>query len=386
MPRCYSASMSSTSGTPRLGMTPGSMLLHIGVHKTGTTAVQTALANSREVLGTWDVRYPGRSMAHRDVASSVMGRPLGWRTDGARPPDPALWNRTVKQAHEYAGTTVISSEFFAESADDVVRRIADDVTTERLQVVVTLRNLGRILPSAWQQNLKSGFETPYLPWLQRMLFQDDEATRNTIFWRRHRHDHLVERWAGIVGADRVTVVVVDDRQREGIFHNFEDLLGLPRDTLYDRRGEVSNRSMTLAEAAFLRRLNVAVGGSEGWRAYPNRVQAAMIKALVEGRAPDPDEARLQTPQWAMDRAAEIAGEMVTRIEASGVRVVGDPAVLRELMTGPQDATDDAAELPVDGAIAAMLGALQGSQPSGRTTRPVPSWARRARSWVGGSRA
>jgi hypothetical protein len=363
------------------------MLLHIGVHKTGTTAVQTALANSRDILGTWAVRYPGEAMAHRAIASSVMGRPLGWRTDGPRPPRDGLWESTVAEAHSFRGTTVISSEFLAESPDHVVRRIADDVGRDRLEVVVTLRNLGRILPSAWQQNLKSGFDAAYLPWLRRMLFQEDEATRNTIFWRRHRHDILVERWAEIVGTERVTVVVVDDRVREGIFHNFEDLLGLPRDTLYDRRGEVSNRSMTLAEAAFLRRLNLAVGGAEGWRAYPNRVHARMVRGLVEGRAPDPDEARVQTPQWAMDRVAEIADEMVTRIQASGVRVVGDPAVLREPLSGPSEATDDAAELPVDAAIAALLGALQGSQVPSPPPAPAaaPGWARRARTWVGGRR-
>jgi len=358
----------------------GSMLLHIGVHKTGTTAVQTSLANSRDILGTWKVRYPGRLMAHREVASSVMGRPLGWRTDGAKPPKSGLWEQTVAEARSFGGITVISSEFFAESADDVVERIVRDVGVENLHVVITLRNLGRILPSAWQQNLKSGFETPYLAWVRRMLFADDEATRNTIFWRRHRHDVLVERWVEAVGPERVTVVVVDDRVREGIFHHFEDLLGLPRDTLYDRRGEVSNRSMTLAEAAFLRRLNVAVGGAAGWRAYPNRVQAFMVKQLVEGRKPEPDELRLATPQWALDRAAEIADEMVTRIEATGARILGDPEVLRERLTGPEETSDDSVDLPVDAAISALMGALEGSrgaEGSGAHPRAV---ARRARSW------
>lgn len=355
------------------------MVLHIGVHKTGTTAVQTALANSRDILGTWNVRYPGRLMAHREVASSVMERPLGWRTDGAKPPKSGLWSQTVAEAHDFRGTTVISSEFFAESSVEVVDRIVGDVGADRLEVVVTLRNLGRILPSAWQQNLKSGFETPYLPWIRRMLFQDDDATRNTIFWRRHRHDELVERWVAAVGAERVTVVVVDDRVREGIFHHFEDLLDLPRDTLFDRRGEVSNRSMTLAEAAFLRRLNVAVGGAAGWRAYPNRVQALMVKGLVEGRSPLPDEARLSTPQWALDRAAEIADEMVTRIEATGVRILGDPAVLRERMTGPEETTDDSVDLPVDAAISALMGALDASREEAAAPGPR-AVAQRARDW------
>ncbi len=364
-----------------LDLPAGSMLLHIGVHKTGTTAVQTALANCRDILGTWDVRYPGRLMAHREIASSVMGRPLGWRTDGAKPPKPGLWEQTVSDAHAYGGATVISSEFFAESPDDVVERIVRDVGADRLQVVVTLRNLGKLLPSAWQQNLKSGFETPYLAWVRRMLFQDDEATRNTIFWRRHRHDLLVERWVAAVGADRVTVVVVDDRDRPGIFHRFEDLLGLPRDTLYNRRGEVSNRSMTLAEAAFLRRLNVAVGGAAGWRAYPNRVQAFMVKGLVEGRTPKADEPRLATPQWALDRAAEIAGDMVDRIEDSGARIVGDPQVLRERLTGPDEAVDDSVDLPADAAIAAMLGALEATEQAEQRAAHPRAVARRARSWL-----
>lgn len=364
-----------------LDLPAGSMLLHIGVHKTGTTAVQTALANSRDVLGTWGVRYPGRLMAHREIASSVMDRPLGFRTDGAKPPKAGLWDQTVADARAHAGATVISSEFFAESPQDVVERIVGDVGVERLQVVITLRNLGKLLPSAWQQNLKSGFETPYLPWIRRMLFEDDEATRSTIFWRRHRHDVLVERWVEAVGPDRVTVVVVDDRDRPGIFHRFEDLLGLPRDTLYDRRGEVSNRSMTLAEAAFLRRLNVAVGGAAGWRAYPNRVQALMVKGLVEGRSPEKGEARLATPQWALDRAAEIAEEMVTRIEATGARIVGDPGVLRERLVGPEDSVDDSADLPVDAAISAMLGALEATQQGGRGAAHPSTLARRARSWL-----
>ncbi len=370
-----------TGGPTSSASGSGSMLLHIGVHKTGTTAVQTALANSRDILDTWQVRYPGRLMAHREVASSVMGRPLGWRTDGAKPPKEGLWGRTVAEARAYRGTTVISSEFFAESPEDVVGRIVADVGPDRLQVVITLRNLGRILPSAWQQNLKSGFETAYLPWIRRMLFTDDEATRNTIFWRRHRHDELVERWVAAAGADHVTVVVVDDRVREGIFHHFEDLLDLPRNTLYDRRGEVSNRSMTLAEAAFLRRLNVAVGGAAGWRAYPNRVQAQMVKHLVEGRAPGPDEARLATPQWALDRAAEIADEMVTRIEATGARILGDPGVLRERMTGPEEAVDDSAEMPTDAAISALLGALDATR-SGEAGGPeAGGLTRRARRWL-----
>jgi hypothetical protein len=105
----------------------------------------------------------------------------------------------------------------------------------------------------------------------------------------------------------------------------------------------------------------------------------MVKGLVEGRAPLPDEARLSTPQWALDRAAEIAGEMVTRIEATGVRILGDPGVLRERLTGPEESVDDAVDLPVDAAISALMGALDAAREEAAAPGPR-AVAQRARAW------
>ena len=103
------------------GLVPGGMLLHIGVHKTGTTAIQAALANSRPILGQWKVRYPGRHQAHRRVAASAMGRSLGWRTDGREEPDGKLWGTFVKEAAAFDGVTVLSSEFLSASPTSVAR-------------------------------------------------------------------------------------------------------------------------------------------------------------------------------------------------------------------------------------------------------------------------
>lgn len=349
-----------------------SIVLHIGVHKTGTTAIQTALARSRDLLLEHGIRYPGTGMAHRNIASSALGRPIGWRTDGARKPDPRLWARTVREARSWPRRTLISSEFLAEADDQTTQRIVDDVGADRLEVIITLRNFARILPSAWQQNLKSGFQTPYEDWVRRMLFDVDEATAGTIFWRRHRHDLLVNRWAKMASPERVTVVVVDESDRLGIFSSFEGLLGLPAGTLAQHSGAVTNRSLTLAEAEFLRRLNLAVGGAPGWAAYRDSVHDGMEKGLVEGRIPPGDEQRLQTPQWALDRAADFAGEFADAIEQSGVGVVGDLAVLRAHVTGPAEGPPPVDQLPIDAAIAAVLGAMAAGSKAGR----LPSWTNR----------
>ena len=340
------------------------MVLHIGVHKTGTTAIQAALANSRSVLDTWGVQYRGDGQAHRLIASSAMGRGLGWRVAGAAPPDPRAWTEFVREAHAYTGITVCSSEFFAESSTETAQQIVDQIGADRVHVIVTLRNFARILPSAWQQILKSGYETAYIPWLTHVLTATELEPKAESFWIRQSHDVVVSRWSQIAGPEHMTVVVVDDADRDGIYRNFEHLLGLPDDTLLKHRDPAPNRSMTLAEAELLRQINIALGGGKGWRPYTDQVHDGLIKAMIERRVPAADEARMQTPQWALDRAAEIARTYVDAIKASGVHVVGDLNVLAEHLKGPESVDQTPpTSIPISAAMTAMLGALDGSRPA-----------------------
>lgn len=362
--------MASSAVQTPLGLAPGGMALHIGVHKTGTTAIQAAFANSRPALGQWHLRYPGTQQAHRLVASSAMNRRLGWRVGGSPAPDPELWQRFVTEAHAFNGVTVCSSEFFAEASDDVAQGIVERVGADRLHVILTLRNLGRILPSAWQQILKSGYETAYEPWLRQIFAATVVEPKPQTFWNRHRHDQVVTRWANLVGKDHMTVVVVDDGQPDEIYSNFERLLNLPLTTLSNNRLDSPNRSMTLAEAEFLRKLNVAVGGGAGWKPYGNQVHDALIKGMIETRTPGQHEARMQTPQWALDRAAELGATYVEVIRASGVNVVGDLNLLSHRLQGPDDIDPaGSSEMPIEAAITALLSALD---VAGRKPEPTQS--------------
>ena len=361
------------------GLPPGSFLLHIGVHKTGTTAIQAALANARPVLDSYGVKYPGSRQAHRAVASSAMNRRLGWRTGGAPAPDEAAWINFVRDAQQFTGVTVCSSEFFAESDDETAKSIVSAIGIERIHVVITLRNLGKILPSAWQQLLKSGYEIDYASWLDNAFNAQEPQlhAKSRNFWVRHRHDIVVRRWAELVGAERVTVVVVDDSDRGGIYSAFEHLLGMPAGDLAAYRDESNNRSMTVPEAEFLRALNIAVGGGKGWGPYSNKQHDSLIKAITEGRAAPIGEPRIETPQWALDRAADLAHDYVETIRTLGVNVIGDLQVLQARLTGP--AAIDYSEvnrLPIDAAVTAILGTLTTHTPAQKPKRGFFSRVRR----------
>jgi hypothetical protein len=299
---------------------PGTRLLHIGPHKTGTTTVQGAFHLARRELAAQRVRYAGRSRQQARAAHAVTGRP--WHlTDGKAPPI-GSWRglvREVRGARELR--VVISSEFFCDADPDAIRRIVHDLDPARLQVAVTLRPLARIVPSQYQQWVQNGMRKSFDRWLAR-TFDRPPGARTPLFWWRHRHDRLIARWAEVVGPAAITVVVVDDRDHGMVLRVFEQLVGLRQGTLVPDEDR-TNRSLTLPEIEAVRAFNAAYKAEGLPMSLHSRVMRLGAAQLMKLREPAPQEPRLEMPQWALDRVAAIAREMVDSIGSSGVRVIGD---------------------------------------------------------------
>ncbi|MEZ5186666.1 MAG: hypothetical protein R2720_13050 [Candidatus Nanopelagicales bacterium] len=330
----------------------GEVLLHVGLHKTGTTALQVALADARGVLEDYGVRYPGKTLYHHRAILAGADRPYGWRDNGARITPKKHWKRMLKEAN-YSGRTIISSEFLDDIKPEVGKRMIDDLGgTGRVSVVITLRSIGAILPSAWQQGLKAGVTTGYNQWL-KVMFDEEQSGRAERFWYRHDQVEQVKRWAEVIGADRTYVVVIPDGDRKAIFNAFEGLLGLPEAFLSTRELVIQNRSMTTPEAEFVRRLNKELAGQMSWDEYTVMVRRALILNMVEKRRPHADEPRIKTPDWAADKALEFGQRFAKGIAELGVQVIGDPV---DLAVRPASGSIDKPEaLTMDAAVAGTAG-------------------------------
>ena len=235
-----------------LTLAAGARLLHIGPHKTGTTAIQGAFHLARGRLAAHGVVYAGADRQPMRATLAVTGRPAML---GESRPDMAYWDKLVRDVREAGDQrVVISSEFFADGDDEAARRVVADLGGPRVHVVVTLRPLARVMPSQWQQYLQNGLRTPYLEWLDGMLRQPPYDQPTPTFWRRHRHDKLIARWVAAAGAQNVTVIVVDGSDRLALLRTFESLLALPGGFLAPE-DDVVNRSLTLAETEVVRQLN-----------------------------------------------------------------------------------------------------------------------------------
>ena len=304
----------------------GTRLLHIGPHKTGTTSIQGALFAAKDQLPAHGVEFPAHTRHPMEAALAACARPAMM---GDPMPTDRHWTKLLEQVKATGRRTcVISSEFFADAEDDdTVGRIVEQLGGDRVHILVTLRPLARIMPSQWQQYVQNGLRMGYENWLRHMLEKAPYEQPNPSFWRRHRHDRLVERWARAVGPERVTVVVVDDRDRDGLMRTFEALLGLP-DNLLQPVPDTGNRSLTLAETEMLRNLNKEFRGNGlPDELYSQLVRNGAVMHMKNACSPTPRDVKISTPQWAVEAAAGIAAEMIDRIAHMGVRVIGNPALL-----------------------------------------------------------
>ena len=336
---------------------PGDVLLHVGLHKTGTTALQVALTDARTDLAAHAVRYPGTGTFHHRAILAGADRKYGWQNNGAREVPRKHWDELLAES-AFDGRTVVSSEFLDDVDEATARRMIDDLGgPQRVRVVVTLRAIGAILPSAWQQRLKAGYTSGYNQFL-KMVFAEQPTGKAQRFWFRHDQVAQVQRWAEIVGADRTYAVIIPAGDRRAIFSAFEALLGLPDGMLADRKIAIQNRSMTAAEAEFVRRLNKEVADELSWDEYTRTVRRGLVLNMVEQRQPGPDEQKITTPGWAADRAAEYGQRFADGVAASGVHVIGDP---QELARRPASGKNEKqGYLTMDAAVAGAAGLVRRS--------------------------
>src|SRR6478735_8194194 len=96
---------------------PDGIVLHIGVHKSGTTSLQTRLDAVRSELAVHGVTYPGPEHASHVPAMALVGTVFGWAVrDPAR--DEVLWSDFARSINAVRGRAVISSEFFCQADDE----------------------------------------------------------------------------------------------------------------------------------------------------------------------------------------------------------------------------------------------------------------------------
>jgi hypothetical protein len=352
----------------------GSRLLHIGPHKTGTTALQNTLIWDREKLPAQGLEYlvAGDRRNANFAARAIRQRP----TQKLESPDSVpmhLWTGLVQAAKNTTlDRVLISGEGFSDCNPMEIARIAQDLDPTKLHIAVTLRPLAKILTSQWQQYIQNNMKRASLDRFLHETLDPEPQSTESGFWRRHRHDQLVKRWADPIGAQNLTVIVVDDREPKLIMRAFERLTGLREGTLTPNRNPI-NRSLTLAEAEIVRAYYTLME-EQGYnpRVYRKGVSIRPALFLKEQRNPGPEEEKIQLPEWAAERTREISRTIVDGIKSSGVRVIGD---LEGLTRASASSGAQQVHIPAELAAHLTVGMLVKSGLARKKSAPMPIPAR-----------
>lgn len=344
---------------------PGEVLLHIGPPKTGTTALQHSMAQARRSLRRQGVLYPGKRYSHWRPSCAALG--IAVTAHAADPPVPhEVWEKFADRVGRRPDRAVVSSEQFADADPALAERIVQDLGgPSSVRVLVTLRPLSLILPSSWQQSLKSGAPKPLPGPLRhaksRVVKPYDEWLRETLdgkndtFWHRFDYGNLIARWAQVVGEERIAALVVDSADPLRILRDAEQVIGVEPGTL-QRVTTKTNRSLSYEEAALVRRWLVEVEKSLPMPAgqYHQWIRRGALWGLVDGRRSGEDEHAIRTPQWALDEINARTRGMIGAISDTAVQVTGHLEDL--VLTEAPSATDGPVNtVPVDVAIQLLMG-------------------------------
>jgi hypothetical protein len=296
--------------------------------------VQNAFHHNREALRKHGIHYVGPFLQPTEAAKAMAGgTPPGPRRDAGL----ARWREFLDEGFASgARSVVLSSEFLCEADDAAARRILDDFANDDTRVVVTLRPLAKIIPSQWQQFVQSGSPNRFEDWVTFTL-ETADAEPPTGFWRRHRNDRVVRRWAELIGPENVTVIVSDEQDVGQLPREFAALLGLPDGVLVPVT-QRANRSLTWEEAEAVRHFNIAVAELK----VRDEKDKKPLKLTVEKRLaawarmkshpPHEHDTRIELPASSLDRVESLSHELLDGIKATGVQVVGPT---EQLVAPPQ---------------------------------------------------
>ena len=327
------------------------VLVHVGPHKTGTTYIQSLLTQNAARLAGQGVLFPRETWtAQQRAVLAVLGRD---KVPGSGISTAGEWDLLLDEVRAFDGdTAVISHETISRARSKETKNVVRSLSGLEVHVVVTARDLSRVLPAMWQTQLRSRQATTWQEYIAGIRAPDRSRPWSEAFWRGHDLPELLARWRRHLPHERLHVVTVSPSASppELLWQRFCSVLGVdPAD--HDLQPTRSNPSLGTAEAELLRRVNIGLADSTVDRQHWLRTVRYLAREL-ENR---PQARRFTLPEEDVAWVAARAQQIVDHLRAEGYHVVGDLDELLPVVTAGGVHPSDAREgETLDAAVAAIV--------------------------------
>ncbi|WP_459969006.1 hypothetical protein [Nocardioides pyridinolyticus] len=343
------------------------LYLHVGLQKTGTSYLQAALLNSRESLADAGLDLvPPTKRESFELMVVVRDRYADRRDDES---DRNILDRFTQQLAAARGSrAVYSQESLAAASPAQIERLLAACGDREVHAVVTVRDLPRGLPSAWQEEIKAGSTARFGRHLRKLQRQEREgAGRNP--WIHLDAPAVLARWGEHVPAERLHVVTVPPSGSAPtlLLERFAAVLGVDPGLL-EPEERPANTSLGLVQAEVLRRVNAELPDEVHRRyVYSDVVKRSFARGVL-GRQ---EGERILVPGEYRDWCEEVTARQVEALR--GYDVVGSLDDLacsdRYFATEPQRARQRDVASTAVAALATMLGE-RGTAVAGRRTGEI----------------
>lgn len=325
------------------------IVLHIGLHKTGTTYLQEMLRANVAELRRQGVYLPvGRNEPRLLRAVDDLHGRRQVKTDNAR--IDGAWPDLVARVLEVEQSTVLlSDERLSLSSVGAIAKLKRSFDDCALRVVVTVRDPARVLVSSWEEAIRGGGTWPWRDYADAVRSPDRRGVNPArSFWARQDVARITAGWEALVPNDALFVVTVPPRggSPRALLERFAGAVGFDAEPLTGEPRR-ANTAIGAAGTEVVRRLNELLADRLDRRQYDRIVKYTIAPLLAELPTAVP------LPPADGDWLHELADEQIRTLAGRGYRVVGDLADLRPASRGerPPDEPGDAELL--DAAMAAV---------------------------------
>ena len=337
--------------------------------KSGTTYLQSVLEANRQALSDAGVLLVGDR--HLDRIHAALQIREDKRLDEMPEASRHAWTNLVRQIEEWPGdSAVLSYELFAAASTGQAQRAVADLSAYDVHVVVTARDLGRALVSAWQERLKFGITTRLEKWTPK-----DEQDGGEWGWHTLDPAAVAARWGSTLPADHVHIVTAPGpgAPPHELWRRFAEACGLA-DLPAGLDVTRANESLGVVQAELLRRVNQVLAPEiQGSRQRSVWIRDLLAQGVLAPLGHEP----IGTTETQVAAARETSERSVERIRAAGYAVHGDLDDLRPADPDgrlPGDVGDDELVQAATQGISALVVELRDRTVAGRAT-PVGGRAR-----------
>lgn len=359
------------------------LVLHIGTQKSGTTYLQRVLAALSPKLRKNGVLYPTRLVGKREIynheaaAYGLLGtESFPWVPRHRAEAQRDSWLALTDKVSRWDGTAVVSGEALSVIDANAAERLVESLGVARTDVVITARDLGRVLPSSWQQHIRNGRSTPFSAYVRQLDERRGsgtsadrrsrwEADPDQTFWRAYAIGALAQRWAPYASSIQVIGVPRSGSDTMELWRRFVAATSLAEatpDTAPDVDLVAANIGITEPETLVLAGLNRAFEAGDLPEPRRRAIRGRIVREAFVSR--DQRGRRVALPQEWTDRVRTWAEQDVTELEETQAVLTGDRT---DLLVDPGSTTsegvDSEAIAEAAGAALALLGGLLPSEPA-----------------------